>query len=35
MKTIEEIEDEKLVSTKISDRDEIFAAIKAFLGKGL
>ena len=35
MATITTIEDEKLVSTKIKDRDDIFAAIKTFLGKGL
>jgi uncharacterized sporulation protein YeaH/YhbH (DUF444 family) len=35
MATITTIEDEKLVSTKIKDREDIFAAIKTFLGKGL
>jgi sporulation protein YhbH len=35
MATITTIEDERLVSTKIKDRDDIFAAIKTFLGKGL
>ena len=35
MDTINEIEDEKLIGTKISDRDGIFDAIKTFLGKGL
>ncbi len=35
MDTIDQIEDEKLVGTKINDRDEIFDAIKTFLGKGL
>jgi hypothetical protein len=35
METIAQIEDEKLVGVKISDRDAIFDAIKEFLGKGL
>ncbi len=35
MDTIEKIEDEKLVSTKIDDKEAILPAIKTFLGKGL
>jgi uncharacterized sporulation protein YeaH/YhbH (DUF444 family) len=35
METINKIEDEKLIGTKINDRDGIFEAIKMFLGKGL
>lgn len=35
IETLAKIEDEKLVSTKIRDRDAIYEAIKAFLGKGL
>ncbi|HEX6383048.1 MAG TPA: DUF444 family protein [Anaerolineae bacterium] len=35
MDTIHEIEDEKLIGTKISDRDGVFDAIRTFLGKGL
>lgn len=34
MDTIDKIEDEKLVGTKIRDREGIFDAIKVFLGKG-
>lgn len=33
--TLSDIEDEKLVATKISDQEGIFNAIKTFLGKGL
>ncbi|MFO7539544.1 MAG: DUF444 family protein [Chloroflexota bacterium] len=35
IETLHQIEDEKLVTTKINDQDEIYDAIKAFLGKGL
>ena len=34
MDTIDKIDDEKLVGTKIRDREGIFDAIKVFLGKG-
>ena len=34
METIDSIEDEKLIGTKINDREGIFEAIKTFLGKG-
>ncbi|MCI0399623.1 MAG: DUF444 family protein [Chloroflexi bacterium] len=34
IETLEEIEDEKLVSCKINREDDIFTAIKIFLGKG-
>lgn len=32
--TLDEIDDEKLVKSKIDDKEAIYAAIKAFLGKG-
>lgn len=35
MQTIDEIEDEKLVSAEIKDHEAILGAIKSFLGKGL
>jgi uncharacterized sporulation protein YeaH/YhbH (DUF444 family) len=35
METVDMIEDEKLIGTKINDREGIFDAIKSFLGKGL
>jgi hypothetical protein len=35
MQTIDEIEDEKLVSAEIKDHEDILGAIKSFLGKGL
>ncbi|MCP4361486.1 MAG: DUF444 family protein [Chloroflexi bacterium] len=35
METINKIEDEKLIGSKINDREGIFEAIKVFLGKGL
>jgi uncharacterized sporulation protein YeaH/YhbH (DUF444 family) len=35
IETIKEIENEKLVSTKIKNREEIIETIKTFLGKGL
>jgi uncharacterized sporulation protein YeaH/YhbH (DUF444 family) len=33
--TLSEIEDEKLITTKINDQNAIYVAIKTFLGKGL
>jgi uncharacterized sporulation protein YeaH/YhbH (DUF444 family) len=33
--TLDEVDDEKLVSAKIDDDDDIYAAIKTFLGKGV
>jgi uncharacterized sporulation protein YeaH/YhbH (DUF444 family) len=33
--TLDDVDDEKLATAKINDDDDIYAAIKTFLGKGV
>jgi hypothetical protein len=34
METVNKIEDEKMVAAKINENEDIYDAIKSFLGKG-